>query len=114
MGIFTRKPNAYRDNDDYLHREQQKAMLRGDWEAYDAFSKRIKENNEAWAQNKSTRERFDKAGRGNIVAKILAICGVGATVGYMAYSEKHNGVLLSGTNGEAKKGLIGTVIGWLK
>ncbi len=113
MGIFNKKPNPYRENDDLLHIEQKKAMLRGDWAAYDDYARRIKENNESWAQNKSTREKFDKTGRGNIVARILGIIGVGTTIGYMAYSEKHDGVIFSGSNGEAKKSILGNVLGWV-
>lgn len=114
MGIKGRRVNHYRDTDDYLHVERQKAMVRGDWAAYDEFSKRIDENNAAWAQSKSINEKFDKQGRGNIVVKVLALLGLGAGVGYMAYTEKDKGLSMSGTNGEVKKGIFGTFLSWLK
>lgn len=113
MGIRGKRTNYYRETDDILHVERQKALMRQDWEAYDMYDKKIKENMDAWQANKSINEKFDKGGRANIVVKVLALLGIGGGIAYMAHSEKTNGVVMSGTNGEVKKGFLQTVIGWL-
>lgn len=73
---------------------------------YDKTMKEMMTLQEFAGKDKEMRSRLTKEGRSTIVGKIVGFLGIGGLIFGLTKFEKVDGSMFSGSNGEAKTGLL--------
>ena len=93
------KPNFYKQERDRIQAKM--ADLEPGSDEYEKLMKRL-----ADLQKFSGKEKLDRDGKKMVIGKLLGFAGIGGLIFGLTKFEKIDGQMFSGSNGEAKKGLL--------